>query len=93
VKESLLAPPRVRPADTVAVISPSAPAVAWWPHRVERGRAYLESLGLKVRIMPNAGKRAGWASASPQERAADIHEAFLDDEIGDGDRGTCQCYV
>ena len=78
---SLAPPPRIRPGDTVAVISPSAPAVAWWPHRVERGRAYLESLGLKVRIMPNADKRAGWVSASPQERAADIHGAFLDDEI------------
>jgi muramoyltetrapeptide carboxypeptidase len=81
VKSVFRVPPRVRPGDTVAVISPSAPAVAWWPHRVARGTAYLESLGLKVRVMPNAGKRAGWASSSPQERAADIHEAFLDDEI------------
>ncbi len=77
----LEAPPRVRAGDTVAIISPSAPAVAWWPHRVARGRAYLESLGLQVRLMPNAGGKAGWVSASPQARAADIHAAFLDDRV------------
>ena len=75
ILRDLVAPPRVRAGDTVAIISPSAPAVGWWPHRVERGRAYLESLGLKVRVMPNAGGKAGWVSASPEARAADIHEA------------------
>jgi muramoyltetrapeptide carboxypeptidase len=74
-------PPRVRPGDTVAIITPSAPAVARWPHRVERGRAYLESLGLRVRLMPNAGERDRWVSASPRERADDIHAAFLDDDV------------
>jgi muramoyltetrapeptide carboxypeptidase len=69
------------PGDTVAIVSPSAPAVAWWPHRIERGRAYLESIGFKVRVMPNAGKGGEWAAGSPQERAADIHEAFLDDNV------------
>ena len=81
IARGLLAPPRVCPGDTVAIVSPSAPAVAWWPHRVERGRAYLESLGLKVRLMPNAGGRSGWVSASPEARAADIHDAFLDDRV------------
>ena len=65
----------------MAIITPSAPAVALWPHRVERGRAYLESLGLRVRLMPNAGRRDGWVSASPRERADDIHAAFLDDDV------------
>jgi muramoyltetrapeptide carboxypeptidase len=81
ILRDLVAPPRVRAGDTVAIISPSAPAVGWWPHRVERGRAYLESLSLKVRVMPNAGGKAGWVSASPEARAADIHEAFLDDRV------------
>ena len=81
IARGLIAPPRVRPGDTVAIVSPSAPAVARWPHRVERGRAYLESLGLKVRLMPNAGGRSGWVPASPEARAADIHEAFLDDRV------------
>lgn len=79
--ESALVPRRVQPGDTVAIVSPSAPAVAWWPHRVERGRAYLQSLGLHVRIMPNAGGRDGWVSASAEARADDVHRAFADDEV------------
>jgi muramoyltetrapeptide carboxypeptidase len=31
--------------------------------------------------MPNAARDDGWASASPRERADDIHAAFLDDEV------------
>ena len=76
-----LVPRRVRPGDTVAVVSPSAPAVARWPHRVERGVAYLESLGLRVRLMPNAGGLDGWVSAPPERRAGDLHEAFADEEV------------
>jgi muramoyltetrapeptide carboxypeptidase LdcA involved in peptidoglycan recycling len=65
----------------VAIVSPSTPGPAWWPHRVERGRAYLESLGLKVRLMPNAASRSGWTAGTPEARAADIHDAFRDDEV------------
>jgi muramoyltetrapeptide carboxypeptidase len=49
---------------------------------VERATAYLESLGLRVRLMRNAARSEGWASAPAEARAADIHEALLDDEIG-----------
>jgi muramoyltetrapeptide carboxypeptidase len=79
--QRLTRPPRVRPGDTVAVVSPSFGAVGRWPHRVQRATAYLESLGLKVRVMPNAARSEGWASAPPQARADDLHEAFLDDEV------------
>jgi len=74
-------PPRVRPGDTVAVVSPSAGSLGAFPHRAEAGRRYLESLGLRVRVMPHAARTEGWASAPAEERAADLHEAFLDDEV------------
>jgi muramoyltetrapeptide carboxypeptidase len=64
----------------VAVVSPSFGAVGAFPHRVERARTYLESLGLKVRLMPNAAGAEGWVSASAQARAEDIHQAFLDED-------------
>ena len=76
-----LVPGRVRPGDTVAIVSPSVPAVANWPHRVELGVAYLESLGLRVRLMPHAGGRDGWVSGPPEQRASDLHDAFADDEV------------
>jgi muramoyltetrapeptide carboxypeptidase len=65
----------------VAIVSPSAGAVGRHAHRVERGVAYLESLGLTVRVMPNAGRVEGWVSAPPEARADDIHNAFLDDDV------------
>ncbi len=46
-----------------------------------RGRAYLESLGLHVKLMPNAAESAGWVSASAEARADDLHAAFSDDEV------------
>jgi muramoyltetrapeptide carboxypeptidase LdcA involved in peptidoglycan recycling len=82
VIEDLIIPPPLKAGDTVAVLSPSFPAVAAWPHRVTQGKAYLENLGLKVRLMPNASGDAGWVSGSPQARTADIHQAFEDPEIG-----------
>jgi muramoyltetrapeptide carboxypeptidase LdcA involved in peptidoglycan recycling len=75
------APPRVKPGDAVAIVSPSFGAVGAWPHRAERGRTYLESLGLRVKLMPNAARNDSWASASPEERADDLHTAFADDEV------------
>ena len=65
----------------MAVVSPSFGAAGAWPHRTERGTAYLGSLGLKVRLMPNAALNEGWASASPEARTADLHAAFADDEV------------
>ena len=76
-----LVPPRVRPGDTVAVVAPSFPAPACWPHRVERGAAYLASLGLEVRLMPNATAQTGWTAGPPQARADDLHAAFADDAV------------
>ncbi|MEA2516197.1 MAG: muramoyltetrapeptide carboxypeptidase [Actinomycetota bacterium] len=77
----LLVPPPPSPGSSVAIVSPSAPAVARWPHRVEAGVKALEALGFSVRIMPNASKATGWTAGSPEERARDINEAFADPEI------------
>ena len=74
-------PRRVREGDVVAIVSPSAPAVGRWPHRVERGTRFLESVGLRVRLMPNAAGVEGWVSGSAEARAADLHEAFADPEV------------
>ena len=72
---------RVIPGDTVAIVSPSFGAPGTWPHRAERGGAFLESLGLKVRMMPNAARADSWVSAPAEARADDIHEAFADDSV------------
>ena len=62
-------------------MSPSFGAVGRWPHRTERAAAYLESLGLTVKLMAHADRDDGWASAPAAERAADLHTAFEDDDV------------
>jgi muramoyltetrapeptide carboxypeptidase LdcA involved in peptidoglycan recycling len=79
--EPLTKPRRVRAGDTVAIVSPSFGAVGQWPHRAERATAYLESLGLSVRLMPHAARSDSWTSAPAEDRAADLHAAFEDDQV------------
>jgi len=81
MERRLVRPPRVQPGDTVAVVSPSFGAVGLFPHRVERARSYLRSMGLKVRLMSNSQRAEGWVSAPPRARVDDIHQAFLDDQV------------
>lgn len=51
---SLLVRPRaLRPGDTIAFVAPSSGLAAFVPHRVERARQELESLGFRVKIYPS----------------------------------------
>jgi muramoyltetrapeptide carboxypeptidase len=75
-------PPRLRERDTIGVISPSWGGGAAYPHRVERGVAYLESLGFRVKLAPHAMNSIGYVSDSPENRVSDIHEMFGDPEVG-----------
>jgi len=77
----LALPRRARPGDSVALVSPSWFAAGAFPHRVERGRSYLESLGLRLKVMPNALERGDWTAGTPQQRVADLHAAFADPEV------------
>jgi muramoyltetrapeptide carboxypeptidase LdcA involved in peptidoglycan recycling len=79
--EPLTKPPRVKRGDCVAVVSPAFGAVGRWPHRVANAAAYLESLRLRVRLMPNAARDDGWASAPAEDRVADLHAAFADPTV------------
>ena len=75
-------PPRLREGDTVGVISPSWGGGAEYPHRVERGIAYLESLGFRVKLAPHAMNSSGYVSDTAENRASDIHAMFGDPEVG-----------
>jgi muramoyltetrapeptide carboxypeptidase LdcA involved in peptidoglycan recycling len=74
-------PPRLRKGDTVGVISPSWGGGAEYPHRVERGIAYLESRGFRVKLAPHAMNSVGYVSDTPENRASDVHEMFADPEV------------
>ncbi|WP_454294186.1 S66 family peptidase [Salana multivorans] len=75
---TLLQPPKLRPGDKVAVLSPSfaAPAVA--PELHEQAlRRFAELTGLVPVEFPTTRK----LGASPEERAADFNAALADPEI------------
>jgi muramoyltetrapeptide carboxypeptidase len=52
-----------------------------YPHRVERGVQYLQSLGYEARLAPCALNQRGFVSDTPQNRAKDIHSMFRDSEV------------
>lgn len=81
--DARLLEPVLEPGDTVAVVSPSWPGAARWPHRLERGIAFLESLGLFIDLMPSslAGDPERLVPASAEVRAADINEAFARTDV------------
>jgi muramoyltetrapeptide carboxypeptidase len=74
-------PPRLRPGDVVAVISPSAGDAARYPRRAARGVRALEELGFVVDVMPNAMRDRSWVSGTVQERVDDVHRAFADERV------------
>jgi muramoyltetrapeptide carboxypeptidase LdcA involved in peptidoglycan recycling len=71
-------PPKAEPGDAAAVLSPSSRAAAIFPAPVDLGLARLRAdFGLTPVEYPTT--RA--AEASPEERAADVHAAFMDPAI------------
>ncbi|MGI5143909.1 S66 family peptidase [Streptomyces sp. CA-106110] len=73
-----LYPPKPRPGDRVAVLSPSSGLPGLFPMPYELGlRRLLEDFGLKAVEYPTTRKMG----ATPEERAADIHAAFADPDI------------
>jgi muramoyltetrapeptide carboxypeptidase LdcA involved in peptidoglycan recycling len=71
-------PPKPQPGDAAAVLSPSGRAATIFPAPVDLGLTRMrEDFGLRPVEYPTT--RA--MQASPEDRAADIHEAFADPEI------------
>lgn len=77
----MIRPPRLRPGDTIGIISPSSGLAASIPHRIERGARRLEALGFRVTFAPHALEEEGFVSAPAADRVADLHALFLDSEV------------
>lgn len=78
---SLTIPPQLIIGDTICLVSPSSGLAGLLPHRVEKALANLQKAGFKTKIAGHALKNSGYTSASPQDRALDIMNAFLDPEV------------
>src|SRR5512134_2011662 len=78
----MLIPPRLRPGDTIGIITPSDPISASpspEPKKeLERGMNFLQDLGFKVALGDHALKEDGYSAGTAQERAHDIIAMFAD---------------
>lgn len=79
---------------TIAVVAPAGPLA---PEKAERGLAFLEAAGKRVRVMPQVfgGDVLPYLAAPAVARAADLTAAWLDPEVdlilcARGGYGSCQ---
>jgi len=75
---TLIKPQALQPGDTIGVVTPSWCGPAMFPHRVQRGAQFLESLGYRVVLSPHAFGHKGYVSGTAEQRASDIHQLFAD---------------
>jgi len=78
---NLYNPSHLKKGDIIGIISPSSGLANIFPHRVEKGKRMLENLGFKVIFGKHALERSGYVSASPQDRASDIHDMFVNPDV------------
>jgi muramoyltetrapeptide carboxypeptidase len=67
------------PGSTIGVVTPGSPPET--RAEVQRGVAWWESKGYRVKLMPGALEQDGWHAGSPEVRAGDLQAAFADPEI------------
>jgi len=74
----LVKPERLKKGDTVGVIAPASP-----PNKenLERGLKFFADLGLKYKLGKSLYQEYGYLAGSDEERLADLHEMFQDDEV------------
>ncbi len=82
MRPPVLKAPRLRPGDTIGVVSPSWGGAGTFPHRVERGIAQLEALGYAVKLGRHALNCRGFVSDEAQNRVKDLHDLFQDPTVG-----------
>lgn len=74
-------PLRLKPGDTVAIVSPSWGGPSIFPHVYENGLKVLKSFGLNIKEFPTARAGNDFLSKNPEARAKDINDAFADTEV------------
>lgn len=78
-RRKMITPPKLKQGDLVAIVAPAG--VSAEPDNLSRAKTNVESLGLQVLVMPNAGKVWGYLAGTDQERADDFNAAVNDRSI------------
>lgn len=74
----MMLPNRLKKGDMVGIIAPASPPNL---EKLERAITFLYGLGLNVKIGKNLEKEYGYLAGQDEERLADLHEMFADDEV------------
>ena len=77
----MIKPPKLKHGDSIGIVSPSWGGAGAAPHRVELGIKALNGLGFKVELATHALNQIGFTSDTPENRAQDIHDMFLNPNI------------
>lgn len=79
----VIKPKRLKKGDKVAIVSLSRGLLGmpFCKHELDLGIQRLKEFGLEPVIMENALKDMDYLEAHPEERAADLKQAFMDDSI------------
>ncbi len=75
----MIYPPRLKPNDLVAIVSPAGATES--EETLAQAVRNVESLGLRVRLMPSVGQRWGYLGGTDEQRAADFNAAIRDDQV------------
>ncbi len=79
VAAPFLKPPRVRPGDLAAIVSPAGTTVS--KEDVANAVASIQKLGLKTKLGNNVGSRWGYLGGRDTERLTDLHDAFANPDV------------
>jgi muramoyltetrapeptide carboxypeptidase len=77
--QPLLRPRRLKPGDTVALISPATPVAD--PDKLQLAERTLKYFGMRVKWGKHVGKKSGYFGSSVDERLDDLHTMFRDPEV------------
>ncbi|MHA2495056.1 MAG: S66 family peptidase [Candidatus Hodarchaeales archaeon] len=77
----LVSPHKLKNGDTLAIIAPSSGLAGLFPHRLDKGIAFLKSWGFKIKEFYTTRRMTDWHSGTAEERARDIMNAFMDEEV------------
>lgn len=80
--DEFITPPPLNPGDKVAIVSPASGLAAVYPHVYDLGLERLRTVfDLEPVEFPTAKRSDEYLTNHPDERAADIEQAFVDPEI------------
>ena len=78
MSKKIVFPKPLQEGDTIAILSPAGIIN---PDHVKYATPVLEEQGWKVKVMPHTLGKWGNYSGKPEDRLADLEEAFLDPQV------------